>query len=405
MIEKRVSFKNKNDYDLSGIIHLPQSNPIGFALFAHCFTCSKNLKAVNHISNSLVEQNIGVLRFDFTGLGESEGDFSDTNFTSNTEDIYSACEFLRDQYESPHILIGHSLGGAAVLHVAKDIDSCKAVVTIGAPSAPEHVVHHFGNKNEKIVKEGVARVNIAGREFNIKKQFLEDVKKQKLLERVKKMGKALLIFHSPFDNIVGIDNASEIFLAAKHPKSFISLDKADHLLSNSSDSSYAAGVIASWAKKYISKDDSTLEETMDLDGYQVGVETYENGYFSKVFTNDHVILADEPETYGGTNKGPTPYDLLLASLGACTNMTLRMYADRKKIVLEKIITKLTHKKIHAEDCKECESTEGKVDVIDREIELIGNFTEEQKVRMGEIADKCPVHRSLRSENIIKTKVK
>lgn len=406
MIQKKVNFKNQNGYNLSGILQLPDTKPLAYALFTHCFTCSKNLKAIHNISASLLDQQIGVLRFDFTGLGESEGDFADTNFTSNIEDIFAACEFLREKYELPSILVGHSLGGAAVLQAAKEIDSCKAVVTIGAPSDPSHVVHHIGSKKEEIEKEGVAEVNIVGRKFKLKKQFLDDLKKQRLLDKVKNLNRALLILHAPYDNIVGIDNASEIFLAAKHPKSFISLDNADHLLSDPKDSYYVGFVIAAWARKYLGNfDEMNSSKPLDISKNQVTVETYESGYYSYINANGHDLIVDEPLSYGGTNKGPTPYDLLLASLGSCTNITLRMYADRKGIPLKKVITRLNHQRIHAEDCEECETREGKVDFIEKEIELFGDLTEDQRKRMLEIDDRCPVTRTLSSEISIKSSLK
>ncbi|MGI9534006.1 MAG: bifunctional alpha/beta hydrolase/OsmC family protein [Thermodesulfobacteriota bacterium] len=405
MIQERIRFKNRKNYELTGIVQLPDRKPNAFALFAHCFTCSKNIKAVGHIADSLVKSGIGVLRFDFTGLGESEGEFSDTNFSSNIEDINDACEYLKNNFMPPSILIGHSLGGAAVLHAAGDIKSCKAVVTIASPSSPEHIIRHFRN-SEEIDKKGVAEVNIAGRSFNIKKQFVDNLKEQKLIERVKNLNKAILILHSPFDNVVGIDNASEIFLAAKHPKSYISLDNADHMLSNPADSSYVGFVIASWVKKYTDKINDEQDDVFpSLDGNDVAVSTKLSGYFSTINASGHYLFADEPIKFGGTENGPTPYDLLLASLGSCVNMTLKMYADRKEIPLENVITRLSHKKVHAEDCEDCETNEGKIDYIEKEIELKGDISEDQLDRLLYISEKCPVHKTLKSEVSITSKIK
>ena len=405
MIQERIKFKNRKNYELKGIVHLPDRKPTAFALFTHCFTCSKNIKAIGHISDSLVNKGIGVLRFDFTGLGESEGDFPDTNFTSNIEDIYDACDYLNNKFIAPSILIGHSLGGAAVLYAAGDIDSCRAVVTIASPSSPDHIIRHFSNKDE-IEKKGVAEVKIAGRSFNIKKQFIDNLREQKLIEKVENLKKALLIFHSPFDNVVGIDNAGELFLAAKHPKSYISLDKADHMLSDPLDSSYVGSVIASWVSKYTgSFDEDEYEGFASLNGADVSVSTEISGYFSTVNAKGHYLTADEPVEFGGTDKGPSPYDLLLASLGSCINMTLKMYADRKKIPIEGIVTRLSHKKVHAEDCADCETKEGKVDFIEEEIEIKGDLTDEQIERFKYISEKCPVSKTLQSEVSISSKFK
>ena len=405
MIQERIKFKNRNNYELTGIVHLPERKPTAFALFTHCFTCSKNIKAIGHISDSLVNEGIGVLRFDFTGLGESEGDFSDTNFTSNVEDIYDACDFLSSNYTAPSILIGHSLGGAAVLDAAGDIESCRAVVTIASPSSPDHIIRYFSNSDE-IEKKGVAEVKIAGRSFNIKKQFIENLKEQKLVEKVGNLKKALLILHSPFDNIVGIDNAGELFLAAKHPKSYVSLDKADHMLSDPKDSSYVGSLIASWVSKYTGGiEEDKFDDFADPLGADVSVSTEVSGYFSTINAKGHYLTADEPVEFGGTDKGPSPYDLLLASLGSCVNMTLKMYADRKKIPIERIVTRLSHKKIHAEDCADCETKEGKIDFIEEEIEIKGDLTEEQIKRFIYISEKCPVSKTLKSEVAISSKIK
>lgn len=405
MIQERLSFKNRKNFELTGILQLPDKKPAAFALFAHCFTCSKNIKALGHISDSLAKNGIGVLRFDFTGLGESEGEFSDTNFSSNIEDLSDAASYMKKHFEAPSVLIGHSLGGAAVLAAAGEIESCRAVVTIAAPGSPDHILRHIGNV-EEIEKTGIGRVSIAGREFNIKKQFIDDVEKQSLGDKIKKLNMPLLVMHSPYDNIVGIDNATEIFLAAKHPKSFVSLDNADHLLSDPKDSSNAGNLIASWVRKYVATAESEHSDSfVRLDGNQVAVSTDMSGFFTTINAGGHYFYADEPIAVGGTDNGPSPYELLLASLGSCTNMTLKMYADRKGIPLDKVISRLSHEKIHAEDCRECETEKGRIDRIEKEIELTGDLTPEQVTRLLEISERCPVHRTLNSEVSIKSKIK
>jgi putative redox protein len=249
---KKLKFKNPKGQTLSARIDLPfEKQPISYALFAHCFTCSKDLKAAANISRALTAEGIAVLRFDFTGLGESEGDFADTNFSSNVEDLVAAAEFLESNFAAPGILIGHSLGGAAVLQAAADIPSSVAVVTIGAPAEPGHVAKHFGSSKERIAAEGEAEVILEGRSFRIKKQFVEDIEQSRMKGTIRKLNKALLILHSPADDVVGIENAAQIFQAARHPKSFISLDRADHLLTNPKESMYAGSLIATWASKYI----------------------------------------------------------------------------------------------------------------------------------------------------------
>ncbi len=405
MIQERIKFKNRKNFELTGIVQLPDKKPAGFVLFAHCFTCSKNIKALGHISDSLVKNSLGVFRFDFTGLGESEGDFSDTNFSSNVEDLVDAASYMDEHLESPSVLIGHSLGGAAVLAASGNINSNRAVVTIAAPSSPDHLLRHISNVDE-IEQSGIASVNIAGRSFNIKKQFIDDLESQVLKDKIENIGVPLLVMHSPFDSVVGIDNASEIFLAAKHPKSFISLDNADHMLSDPSDSSNAGHLISSWVCKYIKKDRPENEEKfVRLNGNQVAVATDLSGFFTTINAGGHYFFADEPLSVGGTDNGPSPYELLLASLGSCTNMTLKMYADRKGIPLEKVVSRLKHEKIHAEDCLECETEKGKIDRIEKEIELTGDLTSEQQKRLMEISERCPVHRTLNSEVSVKSKLK
>lgn len=370
-------------------------SPEAFALFAHCFTCSKDLRAVGAISRALTRHDIAVLRFDFTGLGESEGEFADTNFSSNIDDLVVAANFLAEEYEAPRILVGHSLGGAAVLQAAHRLDSVQAVSTIGAPYDPEHVTRHLEGDLEEIKSKGEARITLAGRTFTIRKQFLDDLAATKMEETIQTLKRALLIFHSPVDGTVGVDNAARIFQAAKHPKSFISLDDADHLLTNPADAEYVGTVLGAWAEKYVNSSESE-KESEEIDEGEVTTCTTRT-YRTEIKAGKHSLVADEPESVGGANSGPTPYDLLLSALGSCTGMTLRMYADRKDWPLEETVVRLSHKKIHADDCAECETEEGKIDQIEREIEVRGALNEEQRTRLLEIANKCPVHRTLHSE--------
>lgn len=391
---KRLTFENREGQKLSARLDFPiDSEPIAYALFAHCFTCTKNLRAVQNISTALNEEGIAVLRFDFTGLGESEGDFAETNFSSNVEDLVDAAGFLAREYESPKILIGHSLGGAAVLQAAAHLESARAVATIGAPYDPEHVAHIFESAIDEIEYAGEARVSIGGRPFTIKKHFIDDLRAQNVEDTLRNLGRALLIMHSPVDEIVGIENATLIFRAARHPKSFISLDRADHLLTNPEDSRYVGAMIATWARKYIG---APQEERKKRDHGESHIIAHINRshYRTEILANGHPLVADEPLSAGGTNMGPSPYDLLAAALGACTVITLRMYADRKQWPVKTITAHLSHKKVHAEDC-DCEARiTRKIDLIGREIEFTGDLDEQQIERLLQIANRCPVHRTL-----------
>lgn len=399
----RISFKNNSDENLSGIVELPVNQKAkSFAVFAHCFTCNKNFKAINNISNALTNAGIGVLRFDFTGLGESDGEFENTNFSSNSDDIISAATYLQNNYTSPEILIGHSLGGAAALLAKQSIPSVKAVVTIGAPYEPVHVTALFKNKVDTIEADGIAEVNIGGRNFFIKKQLLDDIENQNLLHAIHNLDAAILVMHAPEDEIVALDNATQIFKAAKHPRSFIALDGADHLISNKADSLYAGNLIAQWASKYISKE--VEEDDLDTEG-DVVVRTEIDSFTTDIKAGGHYLTADEPVKVGGNDLGPTPYGLLLSGLGACTSMTLKMYAQRKNWELKEVRVHLKHTKVHANDCEDCEDKSKKIDEIKREIELEGNLDEDQRKRLLEIADKCPVHQTLHEHVVVNTSLK
>ena len=402
---EKITFPGSQGAMLAASLERPVGEPRAYALFAHCFTCSKDIFAASRIAGELTGHGIAVLRFDFTGLGGSEGDFANTNFSSNVDDLVAAAAYLEAEYQGPKILIGHSLGGAAVLAAAPKIPSAVAVSTIGAPCDPGHVAHLFGDNIEKIEGEGEAEVMLGGRSFKIQKQFLEDITESKLDQDISKLRKALLIFHAPRDETVSIDNASHIFLTAKHPKSFVSLDDADHLLSRRQDSRYVGMVLAAWVMRYIGEPEAK-SELKSAEGTVVVAENGIGRFAQSVsVSSNHLLYADEPESFGGNNTGPSPYDFLLAGLGACTSMMLRMYAEHKEIPLEHVSVTLKHDKIHAVDCAECQTTTGKVDRIEREIELKGDLDEETLNRLLEIADKCPVHKTLHSEVQIVSQLK
>lgn len=370
------------------------------ALFAHCFTCSKSLTAIRHISRALTLQGIAVMRFDFTGLGESEGDFADTNFSGNVQDLICAADYLAEHYAAPSLLVGHSLGGAAAILAAHQLDNVQAVATIGAPSHPSHVTRLLQEDMAEIRQRGFATVDIGGRPFTIKKQFLDDLDATQFDQQVRSLKKPILILHAPFDKVVGIENAAHLYQLAMHPKSFISLDDADHLLSDKKHSLYAGDVIAVWAKRYLEVPEKEPLRTEK----QVVCRVGPSGYTTEVKAGNHGFLADEPIRLGGQDLGPSPYDLLNAGLGACTAITLRMYADRKGWEVTDIKVHLQHEKIHAEDCLQCDTPTGKIDRIERVIELEGNLTEEQRQRMLQIANKCPVHRTLHNEIVVQSKL-
>lgn len=396
MHTKRMTFDGASGESLAARLELPVGErPRAYALLAHCFTCSKNFKAVVNISRALGRAGIGVLRFDFTGLGESEGDFADTTFSSNVADLIAAARFLEQEYEAPALLIGHSLGGAAVLQAATHVPTAKAVVTIGAPSDPGHVKRHLTSSLEEIESSGSAKVVLAGRQFTIKKEFLDDLSGQNMEEVIGALNRALLIMHSPIDDVVGIENAARIYTAAAHPKSFVSLDSADHLLDQERDSLYAAEIIAAWVSRYIETSEKAERSEGSPDS-RVEARTGESGYRTDIVANGHTMVADEPKAVGGTDLGPTPYDLVAAALGACTSMTLRMYADRKGWALEEAIVGVEHKRLHAIDERECEDRPVRLDVLERKLRLVGSLSEDQRERLREIADKCPVSRTLKA---------
>ncbi|WP_303578468.1 bifunctional alpha/beta hydrolase/OsmC family protein [Amphritea sp. 1_MG-2023] len=401
MQTERLEFTGHDGSLLAARLDLPVGKPAAYALFAHCFTCSKDLPASRRIAQRLASLGIAVLRFDFTGLGHSQGEFANTDFRSNMQDLLQAVSFLRQHYRAPQLLIGHSFGGAAMLAMAAQVPEAKAVVTIGAPADPQHLLHHFDAQLETIRREGEANVCLAGRPFTIKRQLLEDISSASLEGAVKGLRKALLVMHAPLDETVPLDNAGRLFQMAKHPKSFVTLDSADHLLSRQEDADYAAEVISTWAQRYI--DVHILPKYSHAPEGIVRVSEADADSFTQdISAAGHHLIADEPMSYGGNDLGLSPYQLMAAGLGACTSMTIRMYARQKKLPLEHVQVDVTHDKVHAQDCSSCEQREGKVDQFERRITLTGALTAAQRQRLLEIADRCPVHRTLEGEISIVT---
>ncbi|APO72179.1 peroxiredoxin OsmC-like protein (plasmid) [Rhizobium gallicum] len=403
---QRLQFAGHSGATLAARLDMPNGPLRAYALFAHCFTCSKDLAAARRIAAELAREGIAVMRFDFTGLGSSEGEFASTNFSSNIADLLSAADYLRQHYRAPSVLIGHSLGGAAVLAVARNIPEVRAVATIGAPADVGHVLKNFGTSLEEIEKSGAAEVDLAGRTFLLRKQFVEDARAHRIKDAVASLKKPLLILHSPLDETVGIENANEIFLAARHPKSFISLDKADHLLTDIEDAAFAGRVISGWLTRYLAAD--TPQGTGVIEHVRV-TETGEGKFQNSVQAGSHRLFADEPGNLGGLDTGPSPYDFLSIALGACTSMTLRIYADHKKLTLGRIGVDVSHAKIHVKDCEDCTEAErrgsGRIDRFERVISIDGEVSGELRSKIAEIADKCPVHRTLEAVAKIKTIVK
>lgn len=398
-----VRFPNDAGRQLTGYLQRPMSGPVrAWALFAHCFTCTGNLPAARHIATALAQAGFGVLRFDFTGLGESEGDFADTDFSSNVADILRAAAYLANNRAAPTLLVGHSLGGTAMLQAARSLPAVRAVATIGAPADAAHLARLFGSQLERIEAEGEAQVHLAGRPFRIRRQFLQDIREQDMPGSLAKLGKALLIMHSPLDTVVDIENAGRLFQAARHPKSFVSLDRADHMLGKPADSRYAAGVIAAWASHYLQEDPAAMAE--DEDHRLVVARTEAGSFRSEIRAEGHALVADEPAWVGGSDSGPSPYGLLGAALGACSSMTLQTYAKHMKWPLHATEVHVRHKKIHAEDCEECLSKDGTVDRFERIIHLEGPLLPEQRQKLLAMANRCPVHRSLTGEITVSSRL-
>ncbi|MTI03631.1 bifunctional alpha/beta hydrolase/OsmC family protein [Roseibium sp. RKSG952] len=402
MPTERITFAGHDGSQLAARLDLPDGPVLATALFAHCFTCSKDIPAARRISARLAAMGIAVLRFDFTGLGHSGGEFANTTFTSNVEDLIAASHYLAGRNMAPALLIGHSLGGAAVLRARAGIPSVKAVVTLGAPADPGHVSHHFEAALPEIAAEGSAEVTLGGRPFRIGKAFVDDISESALAPAIAELKAALLILHAPRDETVSIDNASTIFLAAKHPKSFVTLDDADHLITRAADADYAADVIAAWVSRYVN-----LRPPAPPPGAPEGVvrvtEADPSGFMQDIQSGPrHHAVADEPTSYGGTDRGMSPYGFVSSGLGACTSMTIRMYARRKKWPLTGVSVDVCHDKVHAQDAGL--ASEGKVDQFRRKIRLEGPLDQAQRDKLMEIADKCPVHRTLEGSARITTEL-
>ncbi|WP_296896288.1 alpha/beta fold hydrolase [Thiohalocapsa sp.] len=410
----KLDFQNPDGHTLSGLLETPPPDvpTLRHALFAHCFTCGKDIAAASRISRALAARGIAVLRFDFTGLGNSDGDFANTSFTSNVQDLIAAARALEAEHAAPAMLIGHSLGGAAVLAAAQELPSVEAVVTIAAPASPKHIEHLFSGVRGEMETTGAAEVQVGHRRFRIKRRFLDDLEHHADAEHIKRLKRALLIFHSPADEIVPIGEAAKIYQAAKHPKSFISLHDADHLLTNREDSEYVAETLVAWASRYLGlrthAQEVGLGTTPEVAPKEVVVTEREGRFLRGLYTEHHQLLADEPKSVGGTDLGPSPYDLLLMALGACTSMTIRMYADHKGLPLDDVEVRLKHERIHVDDCEaDCDEEiragadkQGRIERIERRIALTGDLTEAQRARLLQIADRCPVHRTMEGKPLL-----
>ena len=401
MRSERITFTGHDGHQLAARLDRPEGAVRAAALFAHCFTCSKDIQAARRIAGRLAARGIAVLRFDFTGLGHSQGEFANTDFSSNVDDLVAAADWMAGQGMAPQLLVGHSLGGAAAIAAADRISTLRALVTIGAPADPGHVLGNFGTALETIQAEGEATVTLEGRDFTIRRGFVEDVAQAALEPALKSLRAALLVLHAPRDMVVGIENAQQIFVAARHPKSFVTLDDADHLISDPADAEYAADVIAAWSARYL--DLASVEAPPDAPEGVTRVAEAEGGRFRQdvVIDGRHQLVADEPASVGGDGLGPSPYQLLAAGLGACTTMTLRMYATRKDLPLEHVSCDVTHTRCHSTDCEGGEG-KGRIDVFTREIRLRGDLDDNTRQRLLEIADKCPVHRTLEAQAVVRT---
>jgi len=403
MARLKLEFANADGQKLAGLLETPPGGTTiaRYALFAHCFTCGKDVAAASRISRALAARGIAVLRFDFTGLGNSDGDFANTSFSSNVQDLLAAAAALAREYRAPELLIGHSLGGAAALTAASQLPDVKAVATIGAPSTAEHVRQLFAGEVDEIIRRGESTVRIGLREFKVKRQFLEDLQAHSSADYIRGLRKALVVFHSPVDDVVPLEEAARIYRAALHPKSFISLDEADHLLSRAEDAEYVAATLAAWASRYLGLEQEPARdrygERPDVGPREVVVTELDRNFLRGLFSEHHRWMADEPQSYGGSNLGPTPYDLLLMALGACTSMTLRLYANHKKLALDDIVVRMRHKRIHEEDCEDCGDQGRKLERIDLELALAGDLTDAERTRLVEIAGRCPVNRTLTGE--------
>ena len=407
-----VTFPGSSGQLLAARLDLPAGPPKAFAVFAHCFTCSKDLQAASRIAAVLTDLGYGLLRFDFTGLGDSEGEFANTNFSSNVDDLVAAARWLGEHHASPQLLVGHSLGGAAAIRAAQLLVDVRAVVTIGAPSDAGHVAKLLDGALDQITETGEVEIELHGRRFTIKRQFVDDLRDGGVTESAAAIDAALLVMHSPVDNTVGVEHAARIFQAARHPKSFVGLDHADHLLSRVEDAEYAASLIGAWAARYL-VDESGATAVPRPSAQVVVAETTQGAYLNHVVVGRHRFLADEPESVGGFDAGPGPYDFLATALGACTSMTLRMYAERKQLPLDKVTVEVSHDKVHANDAATDTADSassgsapkaGKIDQFTRLIHLEGELDDDQRSSLLKIADRCPVHRTLEQASRIVTEL-
>ncbi len=404
MNNQRLKIENKKRNKLQAYIELTENQkPNHFAIFAHCFTCSSSLSAVRNISRALTNHGFGIVRFDFTGLGRSEGEFADSHISANVDDLIAVSDFIKEHYEAPSLLVGHSLGGAAVLVAASKLDNIKAVATVGAPATISHVKHLFSHGIDDIKNKGRVAVNIGGRPFKIDEEFVSDFDKTDLPAVVKALRKPLLILHSPTDTIVGIKNAEQLYNNAHHPKSFVTLDDADHLLSKTRDSSYAGDIIGAWVKRYFPQQENKM---LDTSGEQLvaHLNLKEDNFTTTIQTAKHNFIADEPDSVGGDDFGPSPYDFISAGLAACTVMTLKIYAERKKWDLQEVYAHITYSKKHSDDLMLDVDKPTRIDHLSKKLTFIGDLDESQRQRLKEIASKCPVHKTLQSEIIIDTEL-
>lgn len=399
MHSQTATFPGTDGARLTARLDLPDGEPVATALFAHCFVCGGDDQPVARISRALTEQGLAVLRFDFTGLGAEGGA---ERAAVGLPDLVAAAGYLRQHHRAPAFLVGHSLGGSALLAAAAQIPEARAVATINAPSDPRRVKGLLGESPR--LEEGIATATLGHRRFGMHGAMLDALQEEQLLAAVRELRKALLVFHAPFDEVVAIDNARTLYQAAMHPKSFLSLDTADHLISDRADAAYIAHVLAAWATRYLhGAPPAPLVGTEQHAPHRVAVQESGPGRLAqRIHVGHHRLRADEPLKLGGKDTGPTPYDLLLAALGACTSMTLRLYADRKDWPLQDVRVDLRHTKIHAKDCETCDTQVGKVDRIERTVHLAGPLDDEQRARLLEIADRCPVHRTLESEVVVVT---
>ena len=404
MKSTKLKIKNRKGLILNANLELPANQkPNYYAIFAHCFTCSSSLNAVRNVSRALTLNGFSVLRFDFTGLGRSEGEFADSHFSANVDDLLDVHQYMAEHYNAPSLLVGHSLGGAAVLVAASKLEAVKAVATVGAPSTVNHVKHLFSHQVEESKEKGDVEVNIGGRPFVINQDFVEEFDKTDLPAIVKDLRKPLLIMHSPFDKIVGIENAEQLYKNARHPKSFVTLDNADHLLTKEADSEYVGEIIGTWAKRYFPKVENVM---LDTEGEQlVGhLNIVEDNFTTSIQTKNHTLIADEPASVGGSDFGPSPYEYLNAALAACTVMTLKMYAERKKWDLKEVFVYISHSRKHSDDLKVVTDKPKYLDHISKKLKFVGDLTEEQKERLKEISSRCPVHKTIASEVIFQTEI-